>query len=116
MINLKDFAELLDFIGFKDQTINMVYAFKEIDRDNDDMIDFEEFSMLISKHLKRTVDENLNIAFETMDCNGDSVITLGDLRSYTYEIGEDIDDDELQDMISYADIMGLYFYSFFEHS
>lgn len=109
LINLKDFAELLNSIGLKDQTINMIYAFKEVDKDKDDMINFEEFSMLIMKHLRRTVEENLEIAFDTLDCNGDSVITLDDLRSYIEEIGENIDDEELQDMLSEADIMGKIF-------
>ncbi|KAJ8308349.1 hypothetical protein KUTeg_013223 [Tegillarca granosa] len=70
-------------------------------------IELDEFFVMMEKELKRTeTEEDLRDAFKVFDRNGDELISMNELRHILDELGEDLSDEEIKDMMSEADIDG----------
>ena len=76
---------------------------REVDDDGNDQIEFEEFLNLMARRMKDTdTDEELLQGFKIFDANGDNMISIEDLRELMNKLGENLTDEELNDMIMVA--------------
>lgn len=73
----------------------------EIDIDGNNTIEFNEFLTLMSKQLtSNDAEQELIEAFKVFDSNGDGFISVSELKSVLTSIGEDLTEDELNQMIT----------------
>lgn len=85
---------------------------KEIDIDGDGTFSFEEFVQVmaniggISEQSVEDEEEELRQAFRVFDKSGCGYITASDLRAVLQCIGEDLTEDEIDEMIAEVDIDG----------
>ena len=91
-------------LGFeaKNQTIYQMIG--DIDKDNDGSIDFEEFlQMMTAKMGERDSREEIMKAFRLFDDDETGKISFKNLKRVAKELGENMTDEELQEMIDEAD-------------
>lgn len=73
----------------------------KFDKDGSGRIDFHEFlDIMMIKMSERNSTSELENAFKLFDIDGDNVITFDDLKKVATELGEDMTDEELREMIS----------------
>ena len=76
----------------------------DIDKDGSGTIDFEEFlQMMTAKMGSRDTKEEILKAFRLFDDDNSGTITFKDLKRVAKELGENLTDEELQEMIDEAD-------------
>ena len=64
-------------------------------------IDFHEFlDIMMIKMSERNSTQELENAFKLFDIDGDGLISFDDLKKVATELGEDMTDEELREMIS----------------
>merc|ERR1711907_851110 len=75
----------------------------DIDNDGNGAIEFGEFlEMMTSKMGEKDTREDIEKVFKLFDDDNTSKISLRNLRRVAQELGENIDEEELQDMINQA--------------
>lgn len=85
---------------------------KEIDIDGDGTFSFEEFVQVmanmggLNEQSEEDEEEELRQAFRVFDKSGCGYITPSDLRAVLQNIGEDLTEDEIDEMIAEVDIDG----------
>lgn len=79
----------------------------EVDADDSGTIDFAEFLTLMARKMK-TKDSQAEIleAFKVFDCDGSGKISAAELRQVMHKLGEQLSDEEVEEMISEADTNG----------
>lgn len=85
----------------------------EIDLDGDGNVSFEEFVDILSNMTDATAESSadqeereLRDAFRVFDKHNRGYITASDLRAVLQCLGEDLDEDEIEDMIKEVDVDG----------
>ncbi|CAF3297356.1 unnamed protein product [Rotaria socialis] len=110
VISIQDLAFVIRSIGYQTTPSELESMIREVDRDGDGLIDFDEFKqMMISNDDSRFEmfnDELLNEAFRIFDKDGNGFISEMEIRSVMSNLGEKLTDDELNDMIREADLDG----------
>ena len=94
-------------LGFeaKNQTIYQMIA--DLDENKDGSIDFDEFlEMMTAKLGDKNSKEDIQKVFRLFDDDRTNFITITNLRRVARELGETMDDTELQEMIERADTTG----------
>ena len=75
----------------------------DVDRDGSGEIEYAEFEALCTtKMSQRDSKEEIAKAFKLMDGDNDGLITFADLRRVAKELGEQLTDEELGEMIDEA--------------
>ena len=75
----------------------------EVDADGNGEIDFEEFLEVMKRKMKDTdTEEEFSRGFKVFDNDNDNQINIADLRELMQNLGEDISEEELEDMIKVA--------------
>ena len=106
----KELMIVLQSLG-QNPSIDMVdEMINEVDTDNNGEIEFEEFCVLMCRNMKENDDiDTLKEAFKLLDSDGSGEISKTELkeilRSFS-KLGEDIADDEIDNLIKQADIDG----------
>ena len=77
----------------------------EVDTDNNETIELEEFIQMMTRKKGDPKDE-LYEAFKTFDKNGDGKISHSELKTVMKNMGNEMDDNEIDQMIQAADIDG----------
>ena len=76
----------------------------DIDNDGNGSIEFGEFlEMMTGKMGEKDTREDIEKVFKLFDDDNTGKISLRNLRRVAQELGENIDEEELQDMINQAD-------------
>ena len=91
-------------LGFesKNQTIYQMIA--DLDADGSGQIDFDEFLELMTARVSdKDTRENIRKIFNLFDDEKTGFISIKNLRRVAKELGETIDESELQEMIERAD-------------
>ena len=79
----------------------------EVDADNNGMIDFPEFlTMMQCKTKDSDPEEDILEAFRVLDKDGNGSICASDLKIVMTNLGENLTDEEIEEMIKEADIDG----------
>ena len=99
-------------LGFEPNTDEVQRLVREYDKgqitgdrpaDAETRIDFHEFlDILITKMSVRDTAADLEAAFQQIDRDEDEMISFEDLRKVCHELGEDLSDEEIRDMINGA--------------
>merc|ERR1712023_256010 len=98
---LKVAMRALGFVPKKDEIRKMS---SDIDKDGDGTIDFDEFMMMMTaKMAEKDSREEIIKAFRLFDDDQTGKITFKNLKRVAKELGENMTDEELQEMIDEAD-------------
>ena len=90
--------------GFEPKKEEIKKMISDIDKDGSGNIDFTEFlEMMTAKMSERDSREEILKAFRLFDDDETGKITLKNLKRVAKEIGENMTDDELMEMIEEAD-------------
>merc|ERR1719356_2379718 len=91
-------------LGFEPKKEEIKKMISDIDKDGSGTIDFNEFlEMMTAKMSEKDSREEILKAFRLFDDDETGFITLKNLRRVAKEIGENMTDEELQEMIDEAD-------------
>ncbi|KAM3138858.1 hypothetical protein pb186bvf_009061 [Paramecium bursaria] len=103
-IDPKELKSAMTSLGFeaKNQTIYQMIA--DLDEDHSGQIDFQEFLKLMTARISdKDSKADIEKVFKLFDHERANAISLRDLQKVAKELGETIDDQELQEMIERAD-------------
>merc|ERR1719458_1114907 len=91
-------------LGFEPKKEEIRKMINDIDKDGSGAIDFNEFlEMMTTKMSEKDSREEILKAFRLFDDDETGFITLKNLRRVAKETGENMTDEELQEMIDEAD-------------
>lgn len=80
---------------------------KMVDVDGNGTIDFPEFITMIAKKSKDgNSEEEIVDAFKVFDTDGNGFISAAELKHIMFNLGENMTDEEIDEMIRQADIDG----------
>ncbi len=106
-IDAKELKVAMRALGFEPKNEEIKKMISDIDKDGSGTIDFHEFlEMMTAKMSSRDSKEEILKAFRLFDDDETGKITLKNLRRVAKEIGENMTDEELQEMIEEADLDG----------
>ncbi|KAI9330263.1 hypothetical protein DFJ73DRAFT_954642 [Zopfochytrium polystomum] len=92
-------------LGFDVKKAEVLKILREYDKAGQGTIDFDDFSKVMTERiLDRDPLEEIRKAFQLFDDDGTGKISLRNLRRVAKEIGENLDDEELQAMIDEFDL------------
>ncbi|XP_026191119.1 caltractin [Cyclospora cayetanensis] len=103
-IDAKELKVAMRALGFEPKREEIRKLIAAADADGTGTIEFSEFlSMMTQKILARDPKEEMLKAFRLFDDDGTGKITFKNLKRVAKEIGENISDEEIQEMIDEAD-------------
>jgi centrin-1 len=103
-IDAKELKVAMRALGFEPKKEEVKKMIADIDKDGSGTIDFEEFlQMMTAKMGSRDTREEILKAFRLFDDDNSGTITFKDLKRVAKELGENLTDEELQEMIDEAD-------------
>lgn len=108
-IDSEELREVMTQLGQAPSPQELIDMIHEIDADNNGVIDFEEFLQMMTKHKQDGVHDvrtDLQQAFEVFDTNGDGVISRDELQNMMLNLGEKLNDREIDAMIKAVDTDG----------
>ena len=83
VINTSDIEKIMIVLGENPTPEDLTKMVKEIDFNDDGMVDFDEFTCLMVKQMKHvddTLEEELETVFKRFDKDGNGVIDAADLQ------------------------------------
>merc|ERR1712031_42549 len=105
-----DFTELhtaMKALGFEPKKEEIAKMVKEMDKDGDATVDFEEFcKMMAEKMNQKDGKEELLKGFKLFDDDGTGKVSFKNFQRVAKELGETLSDDDLKAIIADADTDG----------
>lgn len=106
-ITTKDLQSLMRSLGQNPTEEELQDMINEVDCDGIGTIDFPDFLEMQARKMKDTdTEEELVEAFRVFDTRGDGFISAAELRQVMTNLGEALDQDEIDEMIREADVDG----------
>lgn len=107
MIEPRDLKEALVNLGFEPKNSTVYQMFADVDVDCSGNIDFEEF-LTIATEERQQKDKRTDVdkLFRLFDDDRTGFVTIENLRRIARELGENVNDDDLREMIARADTTG----------
>jgi len=106
-ISVKELSAVTSALGLKLSQEQANGLIKNADKDGDASLSFEEFLTLLRTLPHQQLNDAILLsAFKKYDVNGDGFITAKELRDTMRILGEDLNDANVQNMISAADTDG----------
>merc|ERR1712075_19494 len=103
-IDVRELKAAMRALGFEVKKEELKKMISDIDNDGNGSIEFAEFlEMMTGKMGEKDTREDIEKVFKLFDDDGTSKISFKNLARVAEELGETIDDEELQDMINQAD-------------
>lgn len=103
-IDAKELKVAMRALGFEPKKEEVRKMITDIDKDGSGTIDFAEFlEMMTAKMAERDPREEIMKAFRLFDDDDSGSINFAKLKRVAKELGENMTDDELQEMIDEAD-------------
>merc|ERR1711959_650609 len=104
MIDIRELKAAMRALGFEVKNEELKKMVTDVDNDGNGTIEFGEFlGMMTAKMGEKDSREDIGKVFKLFDSDSTNKITFGNLARVAEELGEQIDDEELQDMINQAD-------------
>ena len=106
-ITEEDLGKLLAALGDMATETQVHALFLEVDEDGGGSIDFDEFMVMMADRMKeRDTEEEVIEAFKVFDADASGYITADELRRILMDIGEDVSEEEMNQLILEADLDG----------
>ena len=103
-IDAKEFKVAMRALGFEPRKEEVKKMISDIDKDGSGTIDFSEFlELMTTKMSERDSREEILKAFRLFDYDQTGKISFRNLKRVAKELGENMTDEELQEMIDEAD-------------
>merc|ERR1712184_154277 len=104
MIDVRELKAAMRALGFEVKNEELKKMVSDIDGDGNGTIEFAEFlEMMTGKMGEKDTREDIEKVFKLFDDDNTNKISFRNLARVAEELGENIDDEELQDMINQAD-------------
>merc|ERR1712220_38440 len=104
MIDVRELKAAMRALGFEVKNEELKKMVADIDGDGNGTIEFGEFlQMMTGKMGEKDSREDIEKVFKLFDDDNTNKISFRNLARVAEELGENIDDEELQDMINQAD-------------
>merc|ERR1711916_324608 len=101
MIDIRELKAAMRALGFEVKNEELKKMITDIDNDGNGTIEFTEFlGMMTAKMGEKDTREDIEKVFKLFDDDSTNKITFKNLARVAEELGENIDDEELQDMIN----------------
>ncbi|KAI8896318.1 Caltractin [Globomyces pollinis-pini] len=106
-IDVKELKVAMRALGFQPKKEEIKKMMVEMDKNGSGKIDFNEFlELMVAKMGEKDSKEEILKAFRLFDDDETGTITLKNLKRVAKELGENLTDEELQEMIDEADRNG----------
>merc|ERR1712139_433015 len=106
-IDVRELKAAMRALGFEVKKEELKKMISDIDNDGNGSIEFQEFlQMMTGKMGEKDTREDIEKVFKLFDDDKTNKISFRNLARVAEELGENIDDEELQDMINQADREG----------
>ena len=106
-IDAEDLLVVMRALGHEPSPGDLKKLVQEVDEENTGQLAFNGYlNIILNKMAERPSSEDLDKAFRLFDPQGKRRIDFNDLKRIAGQIGEQIEDDELEDMIKEADHSG----------
>lgn len=103
-IDAREFKAALRALGFDVKKEHIVSIMAEAGKDISETITFEEFcSMMVGRMPDKSSKQEIHKLFRLFDEDGSGKISFRNLKKIATEVGENLTDDEIQEMIDEAD-------------
>merc|ERR1711865_580899 len=103
-IDVRELKAAMRALGFEIKNEELKKMVADVDTDGSGMIEFSEFlEMMTGKMGEKDSREDIEKVFKLFDDVNTNKISFRNLARVAEELGENIDDEELQDMINQAD-------------
>merc|ERR1711959_889919 len=104
MIDVRELKAAMRALGFEVKNEELKKMVSDVDNDGNGTIEFSEFlQMMTGKMGEKDSREDIEKVFKLFDNDSTNKISFRNLARVAEELGENIDDEELQDMINQAD-------------
>ncbi|CAG8745853.1 19909_t:CDS:2 [Cetraspora pellucida] len=111
-VEIKEAFDLFDIdkdamraLGFNEKKAEILEIIRKYDKNDEGVISFEDFDKVMSeKILNRSPLEEIRKAFQLFDDDNTGKISLNNLKRIAKELGENLDEEELQAMINEFDL------------
>merc|ERR1711920_156871 len=92
-------------VDIKEDEIKDIMA--SLDENGDGVMDFDEFVQMMDRRMSiNSQRAEIEQTFKVFDKNGDGKITFDELKEVLTQLGEDVTDKDVADMIKEADLNG----------
>ena len=106
-ISVQELLNAMRSLGFDTKNPAIFQMIADMDEDGNGEIEFEEFlDMMTARISDRNTKEDLERVFKLFDDKRTGEITVDNLRRVAKELGEDIPEEELKEIILRADLDG----------
>ena len=106
-ITTKELGTVMRSLGHHPTEAELEDMINEVDADGNGIIDFTEFIDMMARKMKGTdSEEEIKEAFRVFDKDGDGLISIAEMREVMTNLGENLTDEELDEMIQEADTDG----------
>ena len=104
-VKLKELGGILRTLGQMPTEDKLTDFFLEADADNSGTIEYPEFVTLMAKR-RSDPEEDMKLAFEAFDENGDRLISREELMNFVSSVGEVLHEEEFEEMMEKIDCDG----------
>ena len=106
-ITCDELRTVMTSLGENPTTSDLEEMIQEVDSDGNGKIEFSEFlTMMTRKMGTRSFNDEALEAFKVLDKDGSGSISESELRQIMNNIGEDVTDEEIKEMMNEADLDG----------
>merc|ERR1711977_800555 len=103
-LDVRELKAAMRALGFEVKNEELKKMVQDVDNDGNGTIEFSEFlQMMTGKMGEKDTREGIEKVFKLFDDDNTNKISFRNLARVAEELGENIDDEELQDMINQAD-------------
>ena len=104
VITTKELANIMRSLNQDPTEEELNEMIEEVDLDKNGEVDFEEFITLMNRRSRETnIEEDVLNAFKVFDKEGNGLISVTELRHIMMTLGDQLTEEEIDDMLKEAD-------------